>query len=328
MSVKDVRTNALSKYKAHKFNSWIISIICGLFLGAITLLGLISEALIIVLIPFLVLPFLFSCVLSHTALSEKDELTARNMFGFYRLFFRPPFFNSFSAIRSFFKSLLAELALGFVATWIIFAVFSARSETFIISLNQVIESISDMSITQEVYQAALEANGGELGNFMDLTNAVNFLIFAFAFILFILKEEITIYIRVVTKNVPLAHQIARNSIRENTKKYYKSFFGLNWPLFVIILVGMIGGCFLSILVFHNYSICGAVGLAMGIALSSAFLPFYFSNMEAIFEDLSIDISGATTNYIERVFGVTPEKPINSEESVDGRKKDSDDSESK
>ena len=328
MSIKELRTNALNKYKSHQFNSWIISIICGLFLGALTLLGLISEALIIILIPFLVLPFLFSCVLSHASLGEKDELTAGNMFGFYRLFFRSPFFASFSAIRSFFKSLLAEIVLGFIATGIIFAIFTSRSDTFIVSLNQVIESVSLMNITEESYLAALEANGGELGNFMDLTNAVNFLIFAFAFIFFILKEEVTIYIRIVIKNIPLAHQISRNAIKENHKKFMASFIGMNWPLFVIILVGMIGGCVLSITVFHNYGICGAVGLAMGIALSSAFLPFYFSNMEAIFESLSIDINSATQKYLERVFGVKPEQENNTHETVNGVKKDSDNSESK
>lgn len=328
MSVRDVRKVALSKYKAHKFNSWIISVICGLFLGALTLLGLVSEVLIIVLIPFLILPFLFSCVLSHAALSEKDELTASNMFGFYRLFYRPPFLSSFSAIRSFFKALLAEIVLGFIATGIIYAVFNSRTDTFIVTLNQIIESISDMSITTEQYQTALEANGGELGNFMDLTNAVNFLIFAFAFIFFVLKEEITIYIRVITKNMPLAHRIARFAISENYKKYMKHFLAMNWPLFVIILAGMVGGCFLSVMVFHNFAICGAVGLAMGIGLSSTFLPFYFSNQEAIFEDLSLDISGASSKYIERIFGVKPEENSSTTESVDGVKKDSDSSESK
>ena len=327
MSLRDVRQNALSKYKAHKFNSWIISIICGLFLGALALLGLLSEALIILLIPFLILPFLFACVLSHASLAEKDELTASNLFGFYRLFYRPPFFNSFSAIRSFFKALLAEIVLGFVATGIIYAMF-AQSASFVVSLNQIIESVSDMSITTEQYQAALDANGGELGHFMDLTNAVNFLIFALAFVFFILKEEITIYIRVITKNVPLAHQIARESIKANAKKFNLAFLGLNWPLFVILVAGMVGGCVLSILVFKNYSICGAVGLAMGVAVSSVFLPFYFSNMEAIFEYLSIDISGATQKYIERVFGIPPEESGNNTETVNGVKKDSDNSESK
>lgn len=328
MSVRDVRKVALSKYKAHRFNSWIISVICGLFLGALTLLGLVSEALIIILIPFLILPFLFSCAMCHAALGEKDELTASNLFGFYRLFYRPPFFSSFSAIRSFFKALLAEVALGFVATGIIYAVFNARSETFILTLNQVIESISDMSITTEQYQAALDANGGELGHFMDLTNAVNFLIFAFAYIFFIFKEEVTIYIRVVMKNMPLAHRIARFAISENYRKYMKHFLALNWPLFLIILSGMVGGCFLSVMAFNNYAICGAVGLSMGIALSSAFLPFYFSNMEAIFEDLSIDISGASQKYVERIFGAEVVNTPNEKETVDGTKKDSDDTESK
>lgn len=326
MSLKDVKKNALSKYKAHRFNSWIISVICGLFLGALSLLGLLSAALIILLIPFVILPFLFAFVLSHASLNEKDELTASNLFGFYRLFYRPPFFNSFSAIRSFLKSILAEIVLGFAATGIIYAFFS-QSETFIVSLNQILESISDMSITTEQYQAALEANGGELGHFMDLTNAVNFLIFAMAFIFFILREEITIYIRVVTKNAPLSHQIARTAIKANSKKYNLAFFGLNWPLFVIILAGMVGGCVLSILVFHNYSICGAVGLAMGLAVSSIFLPFYFSNQESIFEYLSIDISSSTQRYIEKVLGVTSEESQNGE-TVNGIKKDSDESESK
>lgn len=326
MSVSEVRQAALTKYKAHKFNSWIISIICGLFIGALCLLGLVSELLIVLVIPFVILPFLFACVLSHASLAEKDELTAGNLFGFYRLFYRPPFFSSFSAIRSFFKALLAEILFGLAATGIIYAIYST-SESFVVSLNQLIEMVSDMSITTEQYQNLLEANGGELGHFMDLTNSVNFLIFSFAFIFFILKEEITIYIRVVTKNIPLAHQIARNSIKDNSKKFHTAYFALNWPLFVVLIVGMIGGCILSILAFNNYSICGAVGLAMGIALSSVFLPFYFANMESIFEYLAIDISSTTQKYIERVFGIVPEDS-STQETVNGTKKDSDDTESK
>lgn len=322
-----MRTRAFEKYKAHKLNSWIIAIICGLFIGALTLLGLISEALIILLIPFLILPFFFACVFSHAALGEKDELTAGNLFGYYRLFFRPPFFSSFSAIRSFLKSILVEIVLGFVATGIIYAIY-AQSETFIVTLNQVIESISDMSITVEQYQAALDANGGELGHFMDLTNAFTFLIFAGSFIFFILKEEVTIYIRVVTKNIPLAHQIARASIKANAKKFNLAFLALNWPLFLITLAGMGGGITLSILAFNNYAACGAIGLAMGIALSSLYLPFYFANMESIFEGLAIDISGASQEYVQRVFGIEPQQnETPTQDSVDGVKKDSDESES-
>ena len=128
--------------------------------------------------------------------------------------------------------------------------------------------------------------------------------------------------------MPLTHQIARASIRENRKKYYLVFVGMNWPLFAIIIAGMVGGCILSIMVFRNYGICGAVGLSMGIAVSSIFLPFYFSNMEAIFEYLTIDISGSTEQYLQKVFGTNPESSNSGQENANGVKKDSDDTESK
>lgn len=332
MKIKEVRKNALDIYKSHPVNSWIISIICGLFLAALSLIGMLSELLVIILLPLLVLPFFFACAVSHLSLREKDELTFRNLFGFYRLFFRPPFNSSFSAIKSFFKALLCELVLSFIATWICFAAFSSSSETFTVTINQLAESLSDMSITAESFQAALEANNNELGNFLSLTNGINAMLFGLAFIFFIAQEEITIYLRLKTRNIPLANQIARASIRANSKNYHKAFFALNWPLFLIITLGMVGGCFLSIYAFHNYDYCGVIGLAMGIGVTVLFLPFYFANMEAIEAQLAIDISSFSEEYVKNVFkkyGVDVEiSEHDTEESVDGHKKDSDDTESK
>ena len=331
MIIKEVRKNALDIYKKHPVNSWIISLICGLFLAALTLIGLLSEVLVILLLPLLILPFFFACAVSHLSLREKDELTFGNLFGFYRLFFRPPFYSSFSAFKSFFKALLVEIVLGFIATGICYAVF-ATSETFVVTINQIAESLSDMSITTESFQAALEANGNELGNFLFLTNGINVMLFGFAFILFASREEITVYIRLKTRNIPLANQIARASINANKKNFNKAFFALNWPLFIILLLGMVGGCFLSIYVFKNYNICGVVGLAMGIGISSIFLPFYFANMEAIDTQLAIDITSFSEEYIQNVFkkyGVDVKvEEHDTNESVDGHKKDSDNTESK
>ena len=194
------------------------------------------------------------------------------------------------------------------------------------------EQLKDMSITYEQFQAYLEANGNELSNFIDLSNSINFLTFAFSFIFFILREEITIYARINLKNVPLAGQIARASIRANSKNFNKYYFALNWPFLAILLAGMIGGVTLSITVFNNYAISGAVGLSLGIALTAVFLPFYFSNQEVIFEQLSIDIGSFSEEYIKGVFnkyGVEVQiKEHDTQEEVDGVKKDPDDTESK
>ena len=327
MLIREIRKNAIEKYKKHKLNSWIISIICALFIAALVLVGILSEFLLIALLPLVILPFFFACVLSHLSLSDKDELTFSKLFSFYRLFFKQPFVSSFSAIKSFLKALLVQLVLTIAVSAICYSIYS-QSETFVVTLNQVIESLSDMSITNEQFQAALEANGGELGHFIDLTNAIGFLIFSFTFILFVMKEEIIVFLRINLKNIPLANQIAKASIRVNSKNFHKQFFALNWPIFLILLAGMVGGVILSIMVFDNYAICGVVGLSIGLVLTAIFLPFYFANMETIFEQLSIDLASFSEEYIQKVFDKYGVNVDVQQEEVDGTKKDPDDPESK
>ena len=192
MKVKEIRKKAMGKLKGHMVNSWVLAFICALFIAAITLICILSEAFVFILIPFLILPFFFACAVAHATLVEKDELSGGYLFTFYRLFFRTPFYNSFSAVKSFLKALLIELVVGFIATGIIYAIY-AQSETFNITMNQLVEQLKDMSITYEQYQVYLEANENELNHFVGLTNSVNFLSFAYAFIFFILREEATIY---------------------------------------------------------------------------------------------------------------------------------------
>ena len=331
MKIRDLRNKSFENYKKHPLNSWVLSLICALFIAALTLIALVSESLVLILIPVLILPFFFACILTHLSLREKDELSGGTLFGFFKLFFISPFYSSFSAIKSFLKSLLIGFIASIASTGICYAIYS-QSETFMITINGLMEQLKDMSITYEQFQAYLEANGNELSNFIDLSNSINFLTFAFSFIFFILREEITIYARINLKNVPLAGQIARASIRANSKNFNKYYFALNWPFLAILLAGMIGGVTLSITVFNNYAISGAVGLSLGIALTAVFLPFYFSNQEVIFEQLSIDIGSFSEEYIKGVFnkyGVEVQiKEHDTQEEVDGVKKDPDDTESK
>ena len=331
MKIKEIRKKAFSKLKGHMVNSWVLALICALFIASFTLICILSELFVLLLIPFLILPFFFACAVYHAMLAEKDELSGGDLFGFYRLFFRTPFYNSFSAVKCFLKALLLERVIGFIATGVIYAIY-AQSETFNITMNQLVEQLKDMSITYEQFQVYLEANDNELNNFMGLTNSVNFLAFAYAFIFFILREETTIYLRIKLANVPLAHQISRASIRANSKNFNKYYFCLNWPMLVIVLVGMVGGGVLSVFVFKNYQTIGAVGLCLGIALTATYLPFYFSNQETIADQMAVDIASFSEEYIQSVFekyGVKVDKVAKGEkETVDGSKKDSDNTESK
>ena len=326
MNISETRKKALGIYRKHRLNSWVLSIICGLFIAALLLIGILSELFYLLIIPFVVFPFFFACFFAHLGLSQKDELTARTLFGGYGLFFRPPYRSSFSAIKSFLKTLLVELAVSGAVLGICYAIYS-QSETFSVTINEIIEQVSNGTITNESLNALLEANDNEVNNYINITNAISFLLGALAFIIFVTRESITIYTRLNIRNVPLAHQIARAAIRVNYKQFNKAYFALNWPLLLILLSGMVGGCILSVYAFDNYSIAGVLGLVIAIALSSAYLPFFFANNEAIFEGLSLDIESIGEDYVKDVFkkyGVDLEE-VKKNEEVNADKKDPDES---
>ena len=140
MSIKEIRTNALEIYKKHRLNSWILSVICGLFIAALFLVGILSELFYLLIIPFVVFPFLFSCFLNHASLSQKDELTANGLFRGYGLFFSQPYRSSFSAIRSFLKTLLVEIAVSGAVLGICYSIYS-QSETFTVTINEIVEQL-------------------------------------------------------------------------------------------------------------------------------------------------------------------------------------------
>ena len=325
MNIKEIKNLSKDIYSKHKLNSWVLSIICGLFIAALLLIGILSELFYLLIIPLVVFPFFFACFFVHLGLYQKDELTARNLFGAYGLFFQRPYRSSFSAIRSFFKTLLVELAVSGAVLGICYAIYS-QSETFTVTINEIIEQLANNTLTNDSLNALLEENDNEVFNYVNITNAITFLLGALAFITFISRESITIYTRLHVRNIPLCHQIARAAIKNKYKEFNKAYFALNWPLILILIGGMVGGCLLSVYAFDNYSIAGVLGLVMAVALSSTFLPFFFANNEAIYEGLSLDITSIGEEYLKEVFAkygmeLNEDKP---KEEVDGNKKDPDD----
>ena len=300
MTIKEVRHNAFEKYKRHRLNSWVLSIICGLFIAALLLGGILSEVFLLLIIPFVVLPFLFACIVAHFGLQARDELSGKALFKLFSLYYRNPFNHSFGVVRSFFKAVLIELVASLIFTGVMYTIY-ANSPTFIDSINEFIELLRTNALTTENMQELLDRNNGELSNFINLTNGISFLVASLSFVVFVTREAITIYTRLSLRDVPLANQIARATMRVNYKHFNMAFFALNWPLYALIILGMTIGMLVSIFAFDNYVIAPSVGLSSGIALATLYLPFYFANLEAIFDYLTIDIESLSEEYVKEVF---------------------------
>lgn len=286
MAIKEIRNKALAKYNSHRLNSWILGITCGLFSCAIIALDFVLPFLSIVLVPLGIFPFIFACYLSLESYNEGVDLTVGNFFRYFVLYFRSPFNTSFNTVRSFFKSLLIFIGVMFVGSIISFEVFKYQyGNTFIDLYTTYFDSLMSTEVDFDVVISLLEEHDGLLTNFFNsfLTPALFASIFAFIFL--IGKESVNLFLRVALprSNPFFLHQTSKRATRNNFKTFYGSYIALNWPFYLLILVGFAGGIVYSY--FTGFELLKSVtmGTSLGFALNSFFFPFFFSNNAAIYE---------------------------------------------
>ncbi|MCR5184763.1 MAG: hypothetical protein K6C32_01605 [Bacilli bacterium] len=326
MSIKETRQLAFSIYRKHKLNSWILAIICALFIAALMLVGTVSELAQMLLILLVALPFFFSCILCHVSLNERDILNGKMLFNGVKLYYSPTYMSSFGVFRSFFKALLVELILSIFIGLGVYAFFS-QSSTFMPSMKAFIKEMLNVAYMDASYEdnikAILEANNNELNLYISIVTLLSNITFSFAFIFFISKEAITIFSRLKMFSAPFSSHVARYSLSLYKKKYMKAFLALNWPIFILLLLGMILGGLISIFLLGNFAISHVIALSVGIIFTLFYLPFYWSNLEAIDQYLALDLKKATDEYLKNFlnkFGINPN------EEVEGIKKEDDNNE--
>lgn len=322
MTMRECKDLSHQIYSSHRVNSWIIGIICGLFISAIVLLGLLFSGLELLFVPFLMLPFFFACMVSHYDLSREDYLTGKKLFRFFRLFFSINFYSSFGILRSFFKALLIELIVSVLGFGVTFLIFSKTSSTFNETIKTLFELIQNNELTTKAFNDLLAVNNDELYHFFYINTLLSSCAFSLAFTFFISKEALSVYLRLSFNQSPMTNGISRIAMKKIKKPYLKAFLYCNWTLFVLMLLGMVSGSFFAIYFLKDYSVSSTVAVSFGLAFTSLFLPFYFSNMEAIYKTISIDIRSASEEYVKTVFGKYGMKiDVDTHEVVDGEKKD-------
>ena len=92
-------------------------------------------------------------------------------------------------------------------------------------------------------------------------------------------------------------------MRRNRFKMSGDYLALNWPLYILLLGGFGLGSYFGYLLGENINIIYSdvittmvsSGLVGGAILSSFFLPFYFSNQEALFDKYAPEFEKSVTN---------------------------------
>lgn len=283
--MKKLFSKSLSIYKSHPLVSWILAIFCGLVISGLTVLCVIDTIMVLFLLPFVILPFFFACYMLHLGLSYGNELTIGGFSRFFLLYFKKPFNGCFSAIKALIRyliaSLLFEVLFGLIAYIICVSIDSGSFYAMIEAFMEVMTSIEEPAADIKV---VLGENYWMYNLFMDISTIPTAIASFIYFVYVIFYNSGSIYLRAKFRNINgrFLAMVFKFTTKNVAKTYKKDFFSIEWPLFLLMVIGGGLGAYLPILIYGNSALSIIFGIAGSLILSMFYLPFHFANMEVLF----------------------------------------------
>ena len=283
---KNLREESLKTYKANKLVAWVLGVFLAIFVALIALLSMLVPYISFLIVPFVVLPFLFASQVAYIDAYNHNQLTFRSFFGYFISFFRGGNSGSYMFIKSFLKS-FAFFGLTYIIASIagsIFCYFYDREGAM-----KLIEIAQEMMFSDAYVGKTLEEVMGDyytlFNIFQNIILIPTMIVFTGSLLYFVIRNSICVYLRIHFPGAvnTIYRDIFGIMLRANRKQFLKDFFYLNWPLFAIYLGGNIVAVTLCLLFLSGdgYTIL-PISISSSLALLMFFLPFYFSNQMALF----------------------------------------------
>ena len=271
MALSKLKQDALKIYKASPVASWILGLTTGLLITAIISIDLLLHGITVVTFPLLILPIVFSGMISHIVLKAEQQVTV--------LLFSIIIFLS------------SEMLISFVAS----SIFATTNSTFVDTVNQFYELLNNMEVTMDDFLRVMYMNGGVLFNYICVCFFPSFYLAVLSFIYHISRSSISAYYRIQAKEADnrFIRMVYSEVRRKNGGRLFKDYLSLNWPLFILLTVGFAGGVIGGYFWKQDIAFMFSLSLIGSALMVTFFLPFYFANQEAIFEKYSGEYDKAT-----------------------------------
>ena len=302
MARSKLKQLALENYKNAPLASWILGITTGVLIAAIIAIDFIVPSFVIFSFPLLILPILFSSTFQHVLLHEKRPLTVKSAFRGFGLYFRSGFNGTFSFFKSLLFGVIVFLSVEMIISTITSTVLQHNNPDFIDYLNTFYAMLEDGSFTMVDFNNVLTMNHYVLLNYLCIVIFPSLYLAIIFFIYKITRSAITIYFRFNVRNLNnrFVSYVYRDVARRNFWKMIGSYFSLHWPLFILLILGLgggtVGGYFLQQDLFFVL-VCGLVG---GAIMVTFYLPFYYSNQEALFDYYGNEFQKGVVNITNRL----------------------------
>ena len=288
---------ALNHYRVSRSAAWVLGLTTGILIAAIIAIDLLVPGLVIITFPFIILPLIFSATMQHLMVHHGANITLTGSFRSFFLYFRQAFFGSFNYVISLLKAIIifigVELTVSFTASFF----FQAFSKDFVDAMNYMYAVLETNDVTMETLEGVLTMNNGILAVYLSIIVVPAFFIAILFLVYFISRYSVSIYMRFRARaiNSRFVRFVYSDVVRRKRGEMFKDYLSLNWPLFLLLIIGFAGGAVLGFYWQHDFITMLTCGMVLGAFLSSFFLPFYFPNQEALFDKYEVDFKNGANN---------------------------------
>ena len=285
-----LRQKAKDIYRQTALESWLIGVLTGLLITGLVALNILVPASIFIVFPLVCLPLLFAAHMSHLQLKSGQQITFGNNMKNYAGFFHRPYNSTFSFLMSLLKAVgvffVIELTMSFIGQPITM-IFNSGINDSIETLNNLLGS---EGVTLNDIYDVFYMNNYALLIYFCIVILPAFALAFIAFIFFISRSSTSLYLRIrfPNANPQMLKYVQTYFFAMNRGRTLKDYWSLNWPMYVLLLLGAIGGAIgFSFISKDPIKLVGAT-LTGSLLLTIPFLPFYLCNMEAIGESYRED----------------------------------------
>lgn len=283
MEERDIRDICRENYHKNGLISHLICFFLGLLACSIIAAGSFFVDLLILVIPFIALPILFSCFASIILLRDQKMLTFGGFLNCFTSYFKEKFRSTFQVMRSFWISLLIYFLFSIIFTISLnLSFYNSNWHNYAVVFDELVKMIT---VSEQAVEDILKANS----ELIDLVAIYNFVptmfVFSVSFIYLTDHYSISLFHRLQTPQLTGRTNlfIQRNVIRNNKAEYYKLYFKLNWPFYLIYIVTFVGTAIGAYFIKTNYHFIYIFALVFSLFASyGLYGPYHLAANEAIY----------------------------------------------
>ena len=314
---------------------WEVSIFALIIAIGLIALETVVPGLFVLTISVIFFPVLFATYMTLYSIKFGGTVTVKSTIAISTSYFKRNSFGCFRVLRCALKALLVYVIAFFVLYMVLEPIFgNIYGNAFTDSYNHLL-GLYEAGDLEAAVSYLSENNPASL--YLSSTRSLAGTCAVISFIFGIAFNSVNVYL---CANIPgataqFSTAVFNRFLKTKIGEYRKDFWSLNWPLFVLLIAGMVGGYLLVTGIDMPFAYALPISTMMGLFLMIPFAPFFIAGMESLFakyngdlKQASIDLTNGFLNDLKNNIRLSPEDKAKIEELLSNKHLDEDPQENK